>query len=241
MKKILSITLVVGIVVGSFYPAPKAHALPAGSAQHPGEYFLGDEELSRWTLGFYYLDRERDITTLGRLRRMDTTKTMAYVGYEFIYGLVGYITAGSAETRFEYLHLKDSQAEYGFGLLFNILDHEIPDPLLMEDRIRINASMQFTQGGASWIHTELNWEEYYGSLTVSLINDIWGNKYYNMDSIGFYFGAVYSDIQSSGVDEENSLGYCAGIEMMMTEKISVDFGMETLDHGSIYVGIRIGL
>lgn len=241
MKKISSVIFVGAVIVSSFFSATQTYALPAGAAQHQGEYFLGDEDLGRWSMGVYYLDREREISTLGYTRRMDSAKTMGYVGYEFIYGLVGYLTAGSADTRFEFLSVKDDHSEYGFGLLFNILDHEIPDPLLMEDRIRINGCLQYTQGGANWINTELDWQEYYGTLTVSLINDIWGDKYFNMESIGFYFGAIYSDINCSGFEVESKFGFCSGIEMMITEKVSIDLGMETLDRGAVYAGIRIGL
>ena len=42
--------------------------------------------------------------------------------------------------------------EYGFGLYLDILDHDIKDPNLMEDKIRINAGIEYTDGGFGTCH-----------------------------------------------------------------------------------------
>ena len=241
MKKIFITLLTVSIAFLSIGSRDEAHAVPMGAARQPGDYFFGDQDLGRVMIGAYYLDRERQITTLGYLREMKVTKTMAYVGYEFLYGLCGFVTVGSTQTRFEYLRLTDSHSEYGFGLQLNILDHEIPDPTLVEDRIRVNATLQYTQSGADWIATEIDWEEIYGSLTVTFVNDIDGNKYFHCNSLAFFFGAVYSDLRSSGVDEESAFGYCAGFDIYFSEKVSFEFGTESIDDGSLFGGIHIGL
>ncbi len=241
MKKISIALLVTVLTFVSFGTLNDAQALPMGAAQHSGNYFLGDQELGRFSVGAYYLDRDRDIATLGRLTSMQNTKNMAYVGYEFIYGLSGFITVGSTQTQFEGRRERDTHSEWGFGLLFNILDHEIPDPTLIEDRIRVNATLQYTQCGADWVATEIDWEEIYGSLTISFVNDIEGNKYFHCNSIGFFFGAIYSDLRSSGIDEESAFGYTAGMDIYFTEKVSFEFGVESLDEGALFGGIHIGL
>jgi len=241
MKKILITLLVTVLAFVSIGSLDTAMAIPMGSAQHPGNYFFGDQDLGRASIGAYYLDREREITTLGRLTSMQTVKTMAYVGYEFLYGLSGFITVGSTETQFEGLRLIDTHSEYGFGIQLNILDHEIPDPTLAEDRIRVNATLQYTQCGADWIATEVDWEEIYGSITVSFINDIEGSKYFQCNSIGFFFGAIFSDLRSSSVDEESGFGYCAGLDIYFSEQVSFEFGVESLDEGALFGGIHIGL
>ena len=241
MKNNLLMLFVAVLVFSLFGANHSAQAVPMGAAQHPGGYFFGDEELGRWMMGVYYLDRERDIRTLGSLTSMQTVKTQAYVGYEIMYGMSGYFTIGSTETQFEGLRMTDTHSEWGFGLQFNILDHEIPDPTLMEDRIRLNATIQYTQCGADWIATEIDWEEIYGSLTLSFVNDIEGNKYFHLNSIGFFFGAVYSDLRSSGIDEESEFGYCTGVDLYLTEKTSFEFGTESLDQGAIFAAFHIGL
>lgn len=241
MKNILLISFVTVLIFSMFGANQATQAAPMGVAQHPGGYFLGDEDLGRWMMGVYYLDRERDIRTLGSLTSLQTVKKMGYVGFEIIYGMSGYVILGSTQTQFEGMHITDTHSEFGFGLQFNILDHEIPDPTLMEDRVRINATLQYTKCGADWIATEVDWEEIYGSITVSFINDIEGNKYFHLNSIGFFFGAIYSDLISSSVDEESSFGYCAGVDLFLTEKTSLEFGTETLDSGSVFGAFHVGL
>lgn len=241
MKKNL-LTLIIGVLAFiTLTGVEQAQAIPMGAAQHSGNYFLGDQDLRKWSVGAYYLDREREITTLGFPTAMQTTKGMAYVGYEFIYGMSGYITVGSTETQFESRPTTDTHSEWGVGLQFNILDHEIPDPTLMEDRIRINATIQYTQCGADWVATEIDWEEFYGSLTIGIVNDIDGNKFFWFDNIGFFFGAVYSSINSSSIAEDSAFGYIAGVDIRFSEKIAFEFGMESIDDGALFAGIHIGL
>ena len=241
MKKTL-ITLFVGVLAFTVLTGVKeAQAIPMGAAEHSGNYFLGDEDLGKWSIGAYYLDRERDITTLGHMHSMQTTKGMAYVGYEIFYGMSAFVTVGSTETQFEGRNRTDTHSEYGLGLQFNILDHQIPDPGLMEDRIRLNGSLQYTQSGADWVATEIDWEEFYASLTLGLVNDISGNKAFNMQNIGFFFGAVYSHLESSGIEEDSAFGYTAGVSIRFSEKVSFEMGVESLDQGAIFGGVHIGL
>lgn len=241
MKKI-SLSFFVGILVLSGFSAiDQAQAVPVGAGQHSGQYIFGAEDLGRWTVGLCYLDRERDIVTLGHATSFQATKTFGYVAYEFLYGMNAYLLVGGIESQFGGLNLVDNHAEVGVGVQFNILDHEIPDPLLMEDRIRVNASLQYTSSGADWIATEIEWEEIYGTLTVSFVNDIRGDKRYHMNSIGVFFGVVYSDLKSSSIDEDSAFGYMAGVDIHITENVLFEVGLESLDDGAIFGGIHIAL
>lgn len=216
-------------------------AFPMGSGEEAERYLVSDQYLNRWAIGAYYLDRTRDINTLNRQATMMSTKFMGYIGYEFRYGIYAYLTVGTTDTRFQYLNISDQRAEYGAGLQFNILNHEIPDPTLMEDRITVNANIQYTQFAADWFLNEIEIDEVYGTLTMSIINDIEGNKYFNLNSIGFFFGAAYSHIISSSIDEKTSMGFTAGIDLYLTEKVSFEIGTESIDEGSVFGGIHICL
>lgn len=247
MKKIFLSVLVTLLSILCISSIDEAKAVPVGAGRDSGHYFLGDQELSRFMVGVYYLDREREIIT-PNITSFQATKTMAYVGYEFLYGLSGFVTFGSTEIEAKgfdprtrrFQSWQDTHSEYGFGLQFNILDHEIPDPTLMEDRIRVNATIQYTQSGAD-LSSEIDLEEIYGSITIAFLNDIEGNKYFHCDNVGFFFGAVYSDLKSSGIDETSAFGYCAGIDIRFSETVSFEFGVESLDDGAMFGAIHIGL
>lgn len=221
-------------------PTP-SHALPVGEGNFAGEYVLSDQDLSKWSIGLYYLDREREMDVAFRKATMQTEKVMAYIGYDVLFGVMPYITVGSIETTFKNLSLTDSHVEAGLGLHINFLDHEIPDPTLLEDRIKISGSLQYTKSGVTWAGKELDWDEIYGTCIISIVNDINGLKTYWFEGIGVYFGAVYSELLSSSVDNAKTFGTTAGVNLFYSERVLFEFGIENIDSTAMQAGIHIRL
>ena len=67
---------------------------------------------------------------------------------------------------------------------------------------------------------EQAYSELFASATLSLVNDIYGDKYYLPFSIGVYVGPCYSVIETSSTSIEDDFGYVAGLEVFYTKRIS---------------------
>ena len=133
----------------------------------------------------------------------------------------------------------DAEFEYGAGLRLNILDHEIPDPTLFENRLRITAGAQYTWTQADQDLYPWKWEELVADLTVSIVNDIEGNALYLPNSIALYVGPVLSIIRSDTIKADDKFGYSAGVEVYFTECVSFDLGIQKLDDTGYVGGLHI--
>lgn len=238
MKKraFLTSVVILFLLAGNLSPLL---AVPIGSSNAGREYLLAAEPLGKWSCGVYSKARKRDVTTGGLSLPMKSRKTMGYVGYDFKRWFTTYATAGSSETMIGGSGYADGESEYGVGMLFNILDHEILDPTLFEDKIRINAGWQYTSSGTKYAGATRKWHELFASLTVSLVNDVEGSKFYLPNSIAIFAGPIYSDIQSSSIDEKDAFGLITGLEVFYSEKISIDWAIERFESSAYTVGINI--
>lgn len=234
--------LLLGFVMTCFLTAPAlVSALPVGTGSHPGEYLVGAEDLDEWYVGAYILDRKRDVLISHfHKNTMNSEKNMAYIGYEFLPGLMGYGTLGSTDTKFG-ASANESSAEYGGGVHLNILCHEIPDPTLLEDRITIDSNLQYTKSSGTWGRADIEWDEWYASLTLTFVNNLEGNKFYNPNGLGFFLGAVLSDLQTSSLEVDSPLGYTAGIIVFYSENVTIEIGIEGFDYTSSIIGLHIRL
>jgi hypothetical protein len=241
MNKSSSLILLAFVLTCLLTTPAHVSALPVGTGSHPGEYLVSAEDLNEWYVGAYMLDRKRDVRIAHSYKSpMYAEKTMVYVGYEFLYGLIGYGTFGSTETRFSG-SAGDSSSEYGGGIHLNIMHHEIPDPTLPEDRFTIDSNLQYTKSSGQWGRRDVEWDEWYGSLTFTFINNLEGNKFYNPNSLGFFFGAAFSDLQTSSFQVDSPLGYTAGVIIFYSENVTIEIGVEGFDYTSSTIGLHVRL
>jgi len=77
------------------------------------------------------------------------------------------------------------------------------------------------------------------SLTFSIVNDLEGNKFYYPNSIALYAGPVLSDLQGSDFNEKNVLGFAVGLEVFLTESISLDAGIKQFEHTGYSGGLHL--
>jgi hypothetical protein len=239
MKKHIVFFLLVTATIFSM-PLREVQAIPAGNGNHAGDYIFSDDDLSSWMVGAMYQERERHIDTLNQRKTFKTTRSYGYLAYQWRYGIMPYGLIGTSESRLEFN--RDTELESGLGLHLNLFDHEVPDPTLMEDKLRINATAQYTKSRMNTSYgRSISWQELYGSLILSVVNDLEGNKFFNLDSIAFFAGITYSDIISSGIDEHKKGGFIYGINFFVTENICLEVGFENIDKSAIFFGMHAWL
>ena len=209
------------------------HAGPLGNSNVGGEYMVGTQNLWPWSFSVLYESQKRDVTPLGRLQ---SQQYIGCVGFDPLRWLTVYAGAGSGTTKFSGLSNPEDNPTYLLGAHFNLLDHQVASPTMFEERIRINADLQYSVTRAD---SGIDWSEFYGSLTVSIVNDVEGNKIFLPNSIALFVGPVFSDLESDVFDEESTTGYTLGIEVFLSEKVSLGYALEELDGSSYTVGLNV--
>lgn len=239
MNKTLLHILVGALVAGS---CASVFAAPRGTSNTAREYLVGSSELSPWSAGLHYSARERhvQINNDAFFTEMKAQKVVGYVGYDVLDWATAYVSAGQTKAQINLEGYADGELDFGIGMLLNLLDHEVPDPLIMEDRVRVNASAEY-----SWTKTErfgedIGWQEFVTSLTFSIVNDTTGNKAFWPESVAIFAGPIYSCILGD-LDEasEDRLGLTGGVEIFVSERVSLDARFENYQKASFSGGLNV--
>ena len=245
-------TLLVACVVVLLlsFSATRVQALPRGYSNNGMNYIEGSSDLSRWSCGIYSDSRDRDVTIRGDDFRFDLVNVMGYVGYDIKPWMILYVTAGGADNTLRQPALpgepdredSSSAVDVGVGLKFNILDHEIMDPTLFEDKIRIDGGVQYSASSLDdpFRGTE-DYSELSASLTLGVVNDIQGNTLFLPNSIEIFAGGIFSDFVAGDVDVGSKLGYTAGVDIFYTEKVTIEASVQGFDTVTVCGAIHLRL
>lgn len=214
-------------------------AVPIGNSNEGREYLMAAQDVGQWSCGLYSMTQKRDVTSNGLQYHMKSRKVIAYVGYDFKCWFTTYAIAGQSGAQIGGTGYADAETELGVGMHFNILDLEVLDPTLFEDKVRVNGGWQYSVTETEWAGRQTNLRELSASLMLSIVNDIEGNKLFLPNSIALFAGPIYSDIHSSSLDEKNKFGFAAGIEVFLSEKISLKWAIERFDAAGYSAGINV--
>ena len=240
MKK--SEILLIALLVAFFSTAFLTHAAPIGTSNNSYNYLLGANNLEKFSGGIYAKERNKKISVQGLDMKLKSRKVMTYLGYDVHRAITAFAMLGSTDQRIEPSTTYGSkETEWGGGLTFHLMDHDLADAGLLENRIRLNLGIEYTRSQMDWAFAEeAKWDELFSSLTVSIVNDIEGSKQYFPNSIALYLGAIYSDMESTSFKGSGEAGFTMGFQFFMTEKTSVEFGFENLDSRGYVVGMNFG-
>lgn len=234
MKKDILCLAGVVLLLSGLAPRSESSAVPTARSNLGREYLISTDELRPWSCGLYTTSYDRNVNSL----RMRSSKYMGYVGYDFIPWITTYVTFGSHESRYA-MDPGESAGEYGLGASFNIIDQEILDPTLFEDRIRLNGNIQYTLSSIRWSGQDTDWNELYASLTLSIVNDLQGDKFFTPNSLALFIGPIYCAPVDTELTVDKTLGFTAGIDCFLNEKITLELGFQQLKNAGITAGISI--
>jgi opacity protein-like surface antigen len=190
--------------------------------------------------GVYGGTCERDVKYKGGVvMPLETQKAVLYLGVDIMPWATLFVGGGTANHEFGGVAADDSSFVVEAGLLIGVIDHEILDPTLFEDRLRVNVGASGSYTDADRFGDTLWWQELTAFATVSIVNDTTGNTFFNPNSIALYMGPYFSYIQSSDIEAEETLGIMAGVEVFVSESISFDIGIRDLDSTAIEGGLHI--
>jgi hypothetical protein len=241
MKKTILSLIVVILSAGSLMAGPRT------SSNTGLKYLAAADDAGRWSVGAYYDVYNRNVTL--KDTDFDTTlksqRAMAYAGYDLNSWITAHIDAGTGETDLGDTGYGDSAMQYGVGMNMNLINHEVADTTLMEDRFTLNAdwdlSFSKTENLAG---DDVKWGIFNASLTAGIVNDIDGyNTFYTPDSIALFAGPVFSsiigsDLESSGGGFDQA-GICAGAEIFYTTSVSFNLRYTYIDDSDICGGVNV--
>ena len=252
MKAITSSLVCCVATLVSLGSATHVSAVPMGGSNMELEHAIGTADAKKWSCGVYTVDRQRNIDMDGDTQTMESKKTMGYLGYSFsLYGwprwFDTYVCAGTDKSRIgvnRYFggnnDYGDDRFEGGVGMNFHLIDQEIADPTLFEDKLRLRGGWQLTRSSSNSGDTDTSWDELFLHLTLSVVNDLDSNKLYLPNSIALYFGPIMSILfNTDGIERESAFGYTAGVEIYYTEDISLDVAIEDMDHTDVTAGVHL--
>ena len=218
--------------------AVQASASPRAAESSGAHYLLAAEDLGGWHLGGFYRYADREVNESAS-QSLTQNKFAMHLGHDIlpwisIYGYLGSVTA-KIEPSFGD---NDPTLEYGGGLWANLLDHDLLGNLAVETRLRLQALAQVSAASPEINGMENDYVEFYGALTLSLVNELIGNKKYWPNAIGLYFGPVYNDISFDDEDRVEltgaTVGITGGLDIYLTRYTTLSLGYEAFENDKAF-------
>jgi opacity protein-like surface antigen len=227
------------LVIGLITSTLSLCAMPLGSSE-PSDYLITGQDLSRLTMGVYAVQSSRQITwdRSGITDVMDSDLVQAYLGYDVLDWLTVYAIGGAIESKIEGAEAGNSETELGLGFRVNVLNHFIREPTPVEDVIRINMGVEYVQSSFDTGVASSDWDELTVALTLALVNNTDGNKYYSPESIALYAGPIYSAITGDNFETEDNVGLIAGLEFYITDTFTFDIQVKRFEEMSVGGGFN---
>jgi hypothetical protein len=236
MKKIILLFLVSVLALSM---ASKSFAAARSPSNQGRDYVVAEEALSKWCAGVYVDTMEKNVKVenYGTLP-MDSSKIMLYAGYEVLPWFSPYVVGGQNSAEIGTSESDDS-ARFGLGAMFNLMDHEIADPALIEDRLRVNAGVEWSRTSTEYYSDELDWNALDASLTVSVVNDTMGDILLVPESIALFGGLIYSHWGGDVEDADSELGYTVGLEVYCTPSVAFAVSANFLEETGMTASLNI--
>jgi len=217
-------------------------AVPAGSRNEGINHLFKGYGLDWLSAGVYGFQIKRDVelANVNRTIPVEIQRVTGYLGanllpWATVYGVGGMnaVKLGSGGS------YAGSEAIYGVGARFALLDHRVTEPTSEIDRWRLTAGVEYLltetrTGNQTW-----KWQEINAALTVSVVNDLIRNKFFAPESILLYAGPYLSILDGDELEGRNAFGAVAGLEIFVNDSVSLDFKMLILDSVGGGAGINV--
>lgn len=228
-------TFLILSIISLIFSALTSSAVPFGYSISEGNYIVVREDLSKFSAGVLYSSIERKVNIDGIGSDFNFRGISGYVGYDIAYFITLFAGGGSGKAELGNGGYGDEKGLWLIGGRFNFLDHEISQKQLLIDRIRITAEGFYGDFATEILSGNITWEEVYGNIILSILYDADSNPLLWPQAIGLSGGIVYSDLISSSFDENDKYGLAFGVDVFLTEKVSLSAHMQRFDQKSGYM------
>jgi hypothetical protein len=213
-----------------------AGAMPVYESNQGREYLISYQGLDRWGAGVVFSSLERPVViTSGRVEMessLEQDRVMGYLTYHLLRAMDIYVIGGGANVGLDGWKKESADSDYGVGLRLNIMDHIIQDPILLEDKIRLSATLQYseTKIGEAWGAKKAALREKYAAVSMAVINDVEGMVLFHPESIALNLSFIYSGLDGhldypasrADIEADDTSYLTAGVEMFWTKRVSIE-------------------
>ncbi|MBR0056218.1 MAG: hypothetical protein IJP66_02715 [Kiritimatiellae bacterium] len=215
-----------------------AQATPRAAEASGADYLVSAEDLDGFHIGGYYRYTSREVNHAHDLSQDNIAFMLGYdiLDWLSIYGVVG---TSDAEIK-DYDTDRDYDFLYGAGAWINILDHDLLSNLSCETKLRLSASSQITFSSPKVADQDCDYSDFYGALTLGIVNELIGNKNYWPDAIGVFFGPCWSRFDCDEFDQTgDKVGFAAGLDVYVTRRVGLSASYETYGSGDCAVNFSL--
>lgn len=226
MKLNLQTTLIAAAVAA--FACGRAYASPRAAEASGADYLVSAEDLDGFHIGGYYRYTSREIDHgYNSLSQDAFAFILGYdvLGWASVYGIAG-VTDAQLD-RYDYGD-HDYSFIYGAGAWVNILDHDLISNLSTETKIRLTATSQITFGAPEVYGDECKYSDFYGAVTLGIVNELVGNKNLWPDALGVFVGPVWSVFDCDDLDTTGEeVGFAFGLDIYVTRRVGISLSYET--------------
>ncbi len=217
-------------------------AVPVGSRNEGMNHLFKGYALDWLSAGIYLHQIKRDITRsdFNMTLPIEMTRVTGYLGVSLAPWLTVYGVGGGNDTKVGNGSQSSGSASiYGAGVRLSLLDHRITEPVMDVDRWRLTAGVEYLLSETSYGTQTWEWQEINAALTLSIVNDLTGNKYFSPESITLYAGPYMSILDGDNFSEKTTFGALAGCEIFFTDSFSLDVRAIILDSAGMGAGFNV--
>ena len=208
-----------------------AHATPRAAEASGADYLVAAENLNGLHIGAYYRYTSREINH--GVYSLSQDNIAGILGLDLLDWISVYGIFGTADAQLKndfggYRSDRDYDLIYGGGGWINILDHDLISNLSCETRIRLTASAQITFGKPEIAGIESAYSDFYGAVTLGVVNELLGNKNMWPDAIGVFVGPVWSIFDCDEWETTgDEMGFAFGLDLYITRRVGLSASYET--------------
>lgn len=220
-------TKLLACLVAAVTVCTAVYASPRAAEASGADYLVAAEDLDGFHIGAFYRYTCREIDDFDNLSQDNIAFVLGYdlLRWASIYAFVG---MGDAQLDVRNYGDHDFSAIYGFGGWVNILDHDLISALSCESRIRLSATAQYMMGSPEINGVEADFSEFYGALTLGIVNELYGKKDLWPDALGLFVGPVWSVYDSDDFEATGSeAGMAFGLDIYVTRRVGISASYET--------------
>jgi hypothetical protein len=213
-----------------------AGAMPVYESNQGREYLISYQGLDRWGAGVTYTAYERAVRISAGSATIESTldadRVGGYLSYHVLRAVDIYLTVGGSNIGLDDSKKESADSDYGVGLRLNFMDHILQDPILMEDKLRLSTTLQYseTKMGEAWGARKAAWREKYACVSLAVVNDVEGMVLFHPESIALNLSFVYHGLDGhvdypatrADIEADDKTYVTAGIEMFWTKRLSIE-------------------
>lgn len=213
-------------------------ATPRAAEASGANYLVAAENLEGLHIGGYYRYTSREVNYTRELSQDNIAFMLGFdlLDWFSIYGIVGTADAEIENSGYD----RDYSMIYGGGGWINILDHDLLSTLSCETKLRISASAQMVFGSPEIAGVETDYHDFYGAVTLSIVNELIGSKDIWPDAIGLFAGPVWDIFDCDEYDTTgDDVGFAIGLDVYLARRVGLSASYETYGSGDNAVNFSL--